>query len=87
MALYVKLQNKERKSFNIPFDSKATLYLVINLEYIQADGNELEHIQEQYAKKLWIGNNPETIYSIPMPNNQRVIRWYGDIAKTILSNL
>lgn len=49
-----------------------------NVKMVQADGHELDYIQKQYS----MNNN----YSIPMPN-QRVVRWCGDIAKTIIANM
>lgn len=48
---------------------------------IQADGHELEHIKTLFRT----GGNGG--YSIPMPVNKRVVRWYGDIAATIIFNM
>ena len=45
---------------------------------LQADGDELEHIKRLFS----LGGT----YSIPMPQ-KRVVRWYGDIARTIIGNL
>lgn len=45
---------------------------------LQADGDELEHIKRVFS----LGGT----YTIPMPQ-KRVVRWYGDIARTIIGNL
>ena len=50
------------------------------IKYIQADGHELDHIKLHFADG---DANP----AIPMVRGQRVLRWYGDIAKTIITNL
>lgn len=42
-----------------------------SIEYVQADGHELSLIVEMFGD------------TIPMPRGPMVIRWYGDIAKTI----
>lgn len=60
-------------------DTKPDIYTCNNIEIIQADGHELNHIQNQYANT--------GAYNIPMPSNTQVIAWYGDIAKTIIRNL
>lgn len=41
------------------------------IEYVQADGHELEAIVKLFQE------------SIPLPRRSRVIRWYGDLARTI----
>jgi hypothetical protein len=52
---------------------------------IQADGDELNHILNQYT----IASHGENALSItvPFPVGKKVVRWYGDIARTILLNL
>ncbi len=52
---------------------------------IQVDGHELQHIQDQYCGQ--VAAMTTRVYSIPMPSNKRVIRWFGDIAQTIVANL
>jgi hypothetical protein len=52
---------------------------------IQADGHELEYIENQYSGQ--VAAMTTKVYSIPRPNNKRVIRWFGDIAQTIVGNL
>ena len=47
---------------------------------IQADGDELEHIKKMFSGNEWHG------YTIPLPD-KRVVRWVGDLARTILVNL
>lgn len=59
--------------------------LIPKIEYLQADGDELEHIKNQY--KSAGSMQFEYIYSIPMPMNRIVVRWYGCTAQTIVANL
>ncbi len=47
---------------------------------IQIDGDELEHVKDQYT-------SANTGLKLPIPRNQRVVRLFGDIAKTIVANL
>lgn len=56
------------------------------IAHIQADGDELEFIQKQYSD----GNNIKSSvvsYSIPLPRNRSVVRWFGSTAQTIIANL
>jgi hypothetical protein len=71
-------------------DALAKVYM------IQADGDELLYIRQQYGYQAAPpdGNTAEIhiMPSIPFPKNdegnaKRIIRWYGDIARTILLNL
>ena len=48
---------------------------------IQADGHELEYVGRMFA------DNEGKDISIPYPLEKRIVRWYGDIARTILLNL
>lgn len=61
------------------FDQDRELRNISQIEWIQADGHELDAIQQKYL----YGNGG---YSIPMPRGQ-VSRWYGDIARSIHINL
>ena len=61
---------------------------------LQADGDELAHIQRVFTNKVTIfappGEEPASItFDIPtLPmSNKPVVRWYGDLAKTIFLNL
>ena len=54
---------------------------------LQADGDELEHIVDQYQCGGQRANTATYCYSIPMPMDKPVVTWYGDIAKTIIVNL
>lgn len=45
------------------------------ISYIQADGHELEHIKSMFE-------NPDNIFP-----KGRVVKIYGDLAKTIVANL
>jgi hypothetical protein len=51
-----------------------------DIDLIQADGHELQHITAQYHDVV---NNT---YTIPIAN-VRVMRWCGSIAQTIIANL
>lgn len=55
-----------------------------DIELIQADGDELGVIVQQYKCARDVSN---TMYNIPMPMNIRVVVWYGDIAAGIVANL
>jgi hypothetical protein len=46
---------------------------------LQADGDELEYIENIFST--------HGKCSIPIPYAKRVVRWYGDIARTIYLNL
>ncbi|MFA5403946.1 MAG: hypothetical protein WC358_03325 [Ignavibacteria bacterium] len=45
--------------------------LIRDIEFIQADGHELNAIVKMFQG------------TIPIPQGLRVVRWYGDIARTI----
>lgn len=78
MALYIVFDDGKETTWHIGqagFNAKT----ICGVEYIQADGHELQHITDMFC----IGGN----YSIPMPKKGRVIQWFGDIAKTILANI
>lgn len=49
------------------------------ISHIQADGDELQHIMNLFSI--------DGVFTIPMPKVGRVIRWFGDIAKTIIANI
>ncbi len=51
-----------------------------NIQSIQMDGDELEHVKIQY--KLISGG-----YTLPIPYGVRVVRLFGDDAKTVVANL
>lgn len=59
--------------------------VVPNIDWIQADGHELDAIQEMFSNRNSIGD-PIT-YTIPMDRTGCVVRWAGDIARTIHLNL
>lgn len=50
------------------------------IDFIQADGNELEDIIASFT----IGTEQITI---PLPANKRVVRWYGEMARFIYQNI
>lgn len=63
---------------HIPFRLLPTL-VNEELDFIQADGDELDAILYTFLS--------DGGYTIPVPRDNRVVRWYGDIAKTIYFNL
>ncbi len=90
MAFYAHFKNGKGMTWHV---SKLTSAILVDTEienmiYLQADGDELEHIQKQYTT-YHTATSPHTRngYSIPMPLNIRVVRWYGDLGKSIAFNL
>lgn len=69
------------KGWHIGEKPPLTLNQVLEIVEIQADGNELEYIKNLFKDDF------SGTYSIPVANSKRVHRWYGDIAKTIVSVL
>lgn len=53
------------------------------ISYIEADGIQLVNILSTFEYVNYKGNS----YTIPTIRNAHKMRWYGDIAKTILLNL
>lgn len=70
---YVDCQFKWHIGEDFPPDFKP-----LEVLYVQADGDELLFIH-----RLFLNDGGPTI---PFPN-KRVVRWYGDIAKTIAWNV
>jgi len=58
---------------------------VADITEIQADGDELEHIKSIFCLK-YDGAQVDQRPTIPLPK-VRVVRWFGDIAKTIIGNI
>lgn len=92
MSLYVILKSRrvsdgEQNEFerHVPF-TFGTMPQLENeeIDYIQADGDELEAIRRHFSYSPKDGSG--LVCSIPFCGN-RVVRWYGDIAKTIYFNL
>lgn len=90
MSLYVvvKSLNEQGKQNaierHIPF-APARIPTLENevIDFIQADGDELVAIREMFTVPITDTINQLTI---PFPN-KRVVRWYGDLARTIYQNL
>lgn len=72
MSLWVLYKDGTQREHHIPFKQ---LPASTNVALIQADGDELDAIWELFHE------------SIPFPVKKRVVKWTGDIASTILSNL
>ncbi len=45
-----------------------------NVQFVQADGEELEYIRRNFS-------------NLPMATNKHAPRWFGDLAKLIVANL
>jgi len=84
MALYITNHEGETFTWNIGIKLNP-IQRSPYVAYIQADGDELEHIQNLF-KVTTDHKGLKYEYTIPM-TNQRVVSWYGDIARTILINL
>ncbi len=92
MAYYAVMKSGTEHQWHTQNEVPEMIYRNIeNVEMLQADGHELQHIIDQYGyktqAKYGIGDTVTFCYSIPMPKNVQVVRWYGDIAKTIIANL
>jgi hypothetical protein len=55
----------------------------LDIEFIQADGDELDYVVRLFTP---IRDGVSRPCTIPVPR-QRVVRWYGDIARTIYANI
>lgn len=88
MALDIFSKLGNCMSVNIPF-LPIPKDIINNIDYIQADGQELEQIIKIFTYRSFkgISNDYSNCLAIPIPNNQRVVIWYGDLAKTIVANL
>ena len=81
MSLYVVYKTKNAHGIpkelehHIPFKGNLPDLKRDEIDFIQADGDELQAIKETFGD------------SIPLPYLRRVACWYGDIAKTIYFNL
>lgn len=77
MALYITYTNRDREYHVQDFTDNVKRNNIrgtaIGVESVQADGHELEYIQNRFT-------------NLPTVNN-RVVRWYGDYAKFIVGNL
>ena len=81
-----ELERSSGKSMTEP-EHGIILGRILNDVYmLQADGDELEHIKRQYKNHT----GPDCVqptYTIPMDPNKKIMKWHGDIARTILLNL
>jgi hypothetical protein len=74
--LDIKLSDGTRRSWHVGQGNPVGYYEVEDVEEVQADGDELDHIQNMFLKTA----------PLPIPRN-RVVRWFGDHAKLIMGNL
>lgn len=90
MALYIILNptgdTKLEKQWYIGGVKPLNDFEITTISYIQADGDELEHIRVLFTHRF-TADITHTHCTIPLPINKRIVKWYGDIAKTIIANL
>lgn len=97
MAFYVKFKRKRSVEDHAEWHINENAFtgltgtfnqLLDDVEFLQADGHELQEIQKIFSKDVSNGfpYSSTAVYSIPM-SHKPVQRWYGDIAKTILFSL
>lgn len=79
------------REFHAPFTAMPE-FKNVEIDFIQADGHELDVIVSSFLAEANVGN--ETVGdawlkfpTIPVPEKRLVVRWYGDLAKTIYFNL
>jgi len=77
MALYIIYENDQWEEAHLPI--KIRKEGIPGVKYIQVDGDELDEIRYRFSQGQQC--------TIPFPTGRREVRWYGDIAKTILGNL
>ena len=75
MLAIILYNNKVERTWYIGDTVRFSLSEINNITFIQADGHELDHIKSMFES----------------PNNMipkgRVVKIYGDLAKTIVANL
>ena len=84
MALEITMQSGNKYTWHVGSGIPIRYDEICAIQEIQADGDELYHIVKQYRNGQWGGNDT---YSIPVPAKNKVVRWFGDFAKTIAANL
>jgi len=74
MALIIVFKLRRTTQWHVGSPKPLSYEDITSVEYIQADGHELDLIKNTFDNTLI------------MPHKV-VVRWYGDIAKTIIGNL
>lgn len=74
--LSIKLNNGKYKSWHVGQGNPVAYHDIVNVEDVQADGDELDHIQQMFLQTA----------TLPIPRG-RVVRWFGDHARLIVGNL
>jgi len=85
LAIKFKLSKGFSRTWHIGELMPVSIDSIEDIVMIQADGDELTHIINQYTT-LHL-NNTIDICTIPLIPNIRVMRWCGSIAQTIIANL
>lgn len=82
--LFIKYNTGRVKCLQIPDMEHKSMSLTNAVEFISADGNELDYIMERFGVFATMGSNWQM--TIPWNYKSKTQVWYGDIAKTILAN-
>lgn len=86
MALVIKFESGYIKEYHIGLDVPISHEECRAIAEIQANGDELEYIINKYTINPK-AHSSDKRYTIPIPFNTRIVRWFGDIAQTIIANL
>jgi hypothetical protein len=91
MSFYAHFIDDTGRTWNVSSKGNSVLTddELSKMEYLQADGDELDYIKSQYAQHYDWETRPDKVYNTMMPGRKapRVMRWYGDIGRTIAFNL
>ena len=84
MSFYLKFKGGTLASFESHINSESVLNDVdiSNIDYLQADGQELQEIGQFFITNIWTPAMITIPYGI-----SPVQRWYGDIARSIVYSL
>lgn len=87
MALIIYKENGVGYDVSLPLKEPLLRAAIAQIVSIRADGEELTHIKELFDHSH-IGTPVHArVYNIPMKYDAPHMIWWGDIARTILSNL
>lgn len=86
MALFIEGQNRVIE-WHIGYEDPCVLITPDQVLNILADGDELELILRTFGAGYDTRHIRDVNFTIPVPIGKRVVSWYGDIAKTIISNI
>lgn len=87
MALYIVFEDGKERGWHVGQRLALDYKQIAKVSHVQADGDELQQIMKQYFFNTMTAYSQVGSYSIPIPMDQPVVVWFGDIAKGILGNL